>query len=69
MPGAFAERASHGMVKSVTRIDGGCGLEVVEAVAIVVNVRVSVEIDPLLLWKLLRIILHLLRQLSIKHTR
>ena len=49
MPGAFAERASHGMVKSVTRIDGGCGLEVVEYVAIVVNVRVSVEIDPLLL--------------------
>ena len=57
------------MVKSVTRIDGGCGLEVVEAVAIVVNVRVSVEIDPLLLRLLLRVILHLLRQLSIKHTR
>ncbi|KAG4916699.1 hypothetical protein JHK87_054256 [Glycine soja] len=54
MPGAFAERASHGMVKSVTRIDGGCGLEVVEYVAIVVNVRVSVEIDPLLLRLLLR---------------
>jgi len=48
VPGAFAERARNGMVESVSRIEG---LGVVEAVAIVVRMRVwrvSVEIEPLL---------------------
>lgn len=57
MPGAFAERARNGMVKRVSIIEG---LEVVEAVGIVVRVwvwRFYGEIDPLV-YLLLRI-LHL----------
>jgi len=47
VPGAFSERARGGMVESVSRIGR---LEVVEAIAIVVKMRVwrvSVEIEPL----------------------